>query len=158
MEFVAKTVCVLRGTESEVRSLGIILGQSYPAAFPLATLQTSIGLESTIKKSSSPSILQASLLRISSHSPAVFFLRSLNCLREIRLGNLALYPCSLYSKSHFSLSILSTSAANDSATISKSEYLGIGPRRGMLPCSFTRLFENCLHIPRILTNFVYTMI
>jgi hypothetical protein len=27
----------------------------------------------------------------------------------------------------------------------------------MLPCSFTRLFENCLHIPRILTNFVYRL-
>jgi hypothetical protein len=43
-----------------------------------------------------------------------------------------LYSCSLYSKSHFSLSMLSASAASDSATISKSENLGTGPRRGML--------------------------
>ena len=34
MEFVAKIVNILRGTESEVRSLGEFSGSSHPAAFP----------------------------------------------------------------------------------------------------------------------------
>ena len=63
--------------------------------FPLATLQTSIGLESTKNCSSPPSISMAILLRSSSHSPAVFFLRSLNCLLDMRFGILSLYSCNL---------------------------------------------------------------
>ena len=43
---------------------------------------------------------------------------------------------------------------SDSATTSKSENLGTGPRRGTLPDSLTRFSENCLHISSILMNFV----
>ena len=35
------------------------------------------------------------LLRSSSHKPAVFFLRSLNCLLDMRLGMQSLYSCNL---------------------------------------------------------------
>ena len=65
--------------------------------------------------------------------------------------------CSLYSKSQFSLSMLSDSAANDNATTSRSENLGTGPRRTIFPWALTRLWENCLHISSILTNFVYKL-
>ena len=109
--------------------------------FPLATRQTSMGLESTKNSFSAPSIFIASLLRISSHSPAVFFLRSLNCLREMRVGSLSLYSCSLYSNNHFSLLLLSDSASNYNATTSKN--FGIGPRRGILPYSLMKIpFRN----------------
>ena len=50
--------------------------------------------------------------------------------------------------------MLSVSAVRDSATTSKSENLGTGPRRGTLPDSLTRFSENCLYISNILTNFV----
>lgn len=46
---------------------------------------------------------------------------------------------SLYSKSQFSLSMLSDSAANDNATTSRSENLGTGPRRTIFPSALTRL-------------------
>ena len=84
----------------------------------------------------------------------ILFLRSLNCLQKIRLGILALYFCSLYSKSHFSLSIPSASTTKVIATISKSENLETRLQRGMFLYSFTRLFENCLYIQKILINFV----
>lgn len=103
---------------------------------PLATRQTSTGLESTKKKSSLPSIAIAICLRIFSHSLAVLFLQSLNCLRDIRLGILSLYSLSFDSNSQFSLSILSDSAARDNATISKSENLGTGPRRGIFSVGY----------------------
>lgn len=57
--------------------------------------KTSIGLESTKNCSSPPSISMAIRLRSSSHRPAVFFLRSLNCLLDMRLGMLSLYSCNL---------------------------------------------------------------
>ena len=43
------------------------------------------------------------------------------------------------------------------APTSKSENFGMGSRRGIFPCSLTRLWENYLHISRILTNFVYKL-
>ena len=63
----------------------------------------------------------------------------------------------LIQNSRFSLPILSDSAARNNATTSNSENLGTGPRRGIFPFSSTNLLENCLHIPRILTNFVYKL-
>ena len=54
-----------------------------------------LGLESTKNCSSSPSISMAILLRISSHKPAVFLRRSLNCLLDMRLGILLLCSCNL---------------------------------------------------------------
>ena len=43
-----------------------------------------------------PDIISMAIrLRSSSHRPAVFFLRSLNCLLDMRLGMLSLYSCNL---------------------------------------------------------------
>lgn len=101
-----------------------------------------------------PSIFMAIFLRISSHKPAVFFLRSLSCLLDMRLGIGDLYSCNLYLNSHFSLSMLSVPAVKDKNITSKSENLGNGPRRGILLCSLTRFLEYYLHISSIFTNFV----
>ncbi len=51
------------------------------------------------------------------------------------------------------ITLLYNSAVRDSATTSKSENLGTGPRRGTLPDSLTRFSENCLYISSILMNF-----
>lgn len=158
MEFVAKIISILCRTESEIRCLRDSPVRPILHRFPLATRHTSIGLESTKKRFSPPSIISAIRLRICLHNPAVCFRRSLNCLRDMRLGILSWYSLSFDSKSQFSLSILSDSAARDNATTSKSENLEIGPRRGMFPFSFTSLSESCLHISRILANFVYKFV
>ncbi len=63
--------------------------------FPFATLQTSIGLESTKKKSSPPSMILAISFRIDSHKPAVFLSAVIELSAEIRLGILLLYSCNL---------------------------------------------------------------
>ena len=54
----------------------------------------------------------------------------------------------------FSLSMFSVSAVRNSATTSKSENLGTGPRCGTFPDSLTRFSEKSLCISSILTNFV----
>ena len=54
-----------------------------------------IGLELTKNCSSPLSISMAILLRISSHKPTVFLRRSLNCLLDMRWGNLLLCSCNL---------------------------------------------------------------
>lgn len=103
----------------------------------LETQQTCIGMESTKKCFFPLFIFMAIFLRISSHKPVAFFLRSLNCFLDMRLWILYLYSCSLYSNSHFSLSMLSVSAVKDKAITSKSENLWIGLRWGILSCSLT---------------------
>ena len=72
-------------------------------------------------------------------------------IRSIIKGNIQLKSfVSLYSKSHFSLSMFSASAASDNATISKSENLGTGPRRGMLPsCHYLYASRTCLDMQTV---------
>lgn len=64
---------------------------------------------------------------------------------------------SFASKSQFSLSVSSASAAMLNAMTSKSEKRGTGPGQRTLPASVTKSSEKGLHISRNLTNFVYKL-
>ena len=79
------------------RSLELVQSpQSVPScSVSLVPPDPPIGLESTKNCSSPLSISRAILLRISSHKPAVFLRRSLNCLLDMRWGNLLLCSCNL---------------------------------------------------------------
>lgn len=133
MEFVAKIISILCRTESEIRCLRELSCTSHFTPFPSCNTAYLYRFGIHKKRFSPPPIISAIRLRICLHNPAVCFRRSLNCLRDMRLGILSWYSLSFDSKSQFSLSILSDSAARDNATTSKSENLEIGPRRGMFP-------------------------
>ena len=91
-----------------------------------------------------------------SHRLLVSFLRSLYWRREIRFGISFTYSFNLANNRH-SLSMPIASLTMESDTISRSLNLGTTPGRGILPCSFTKSFENSLHISRIFTKFVYKL-
>lgn len=98
-------------------------------------------------------ILLAIWLRIFSWRLLTDLRRSLNWRREVRFGMESLHSFNLASKSQFSLSVSSDSAAILMAMISKSEEWGTGLGRRTFPCFVTNSLENCLHISRNLTNF-----
>ena len=74
-----------------------------------------------------------------------------------RHGHEVRISLNLDSNNQFSLSISSASAAILKATTSKSEKRGTGPRRTIFPFSLTNSLENCLHISKKFTNFLYKL-
>ena len=100
MKLITKVVCVLRSAIAKVGCFGEISRLSHLAAF--SPCETTDFYRFGVHKEEILTVIhsQVNPLAYGFTQPCRFFLRSLNCLRDIRLGIFPLYSCSLYSKNN----------------------------------------------------------